>query len=104
MFALKPYAQCVSNHDLSVQDMGRCRLLFNAQCVDDVHIVRYHDERDGSTHVQFLGMRRADDILFYCADLTKMSVSVSSNDKRKCAHSNHQCTACPNRFVDPIFI
>ena len=80
MVALKPYAQCVSNHELSVQDMGRCRLLFNAQCVDDVHIVRYHDERDGSTHVQFLGMRRADDILFYCADLTKMSVSVSSND------------------------
>jgi hypothetical protein len=79
---LKPYAECVGNQVFHAQEMEQCRLSFNARVVENVEIVRYHqnqDEsvRDNSKIVQFLGMRRSEDILFYCADTRKMTVSVS---------------------------
>ena len=79
IFAVKPFAECVGVNDLSVEEMGKCRLQFGAQCVDVV-IVRYHqnyddlDVQDGSKHVELLGMRRSEDI--WCADVTRMIVSV----------------------------
>jgi hypothetical protein len=85
MFALKPYAECRAdrgNEAFSVEEMGPCRLQYHAQ-ITDVVIVRYYhndvDDEDGS-NVELLGMKRPDDILFYCADVTKMTVSVLSKD------------------------
>ncbi len=82
MFALKPYAECVGNQGFLAQEMGQCKLLFKARSVENVEIVRYHQHQDetvreGSKNVQFLGMRRSDDILFYCADMNSMTVAVS---------------------------
>jgi hypothetical protein len=84
MFALKPYAECVGDRVFYAQEMGQCRLSFNARSVENCEIVRYHQNQDESVHdnskiVQFLGMRRSDDILFYCADTSKMTVSVSGD-------------------------
>ena len=87
MFALKPYAECAGIQEFSVQEMGTCRLVFSDH-VEDVFIVVYtqalpHEgarSPDGSMRAQLLGIRRSTEILFYCADLTKMTVSVSSID------------------------
>ena len=85
MFALKLYKDCVGDEEFCAEDMGKCKLVFNARFVENVDIVRYHKGQDdimhaGSKNVQFLGMRRPDDILYYCADTTKMTVSVSSDN------------------------
>jgi hypothetical protein len=84
MFALKPYAECVGNQVFYDQEMGPCTLTFNTRNVENVEIVRYHQNRDAavgdnSQNVQFLGMRRSEDVLFYCADTSKMTVSVSGD-------------------------
>jgi ABC-type multidrug transport system fused ATPase/permease subunit len=77
MFALKPFAECINIQDFSTSSMGTCKLLFNMRCVENVEIMRFHQENDA---MQFLGMRKSDDVSFYCADMNKMQVSVSADD------------------------
>jgi hypothetical protein len=84
-FAVKPYAECVGEQELIAQEMGTCALLYNAVRTEDVSIVRYYQLQDEirdetSKRVQYLGIRRSEDILFYCADTTKMMISVLSNN------------------------